>query len=114
MLTSDLTGRALDWAVAVVTGNKSRLVHTMVMDGRWSPSTDGRLGAAIIERYLITVRAPHCVGEDWVAFRDLGPSAPYPIFACMRGPTMLKAAMRTLVASHLGPEFDFNREMYQP
>lgn len=68
MKTSELTGAALDWAVA--TCEKWRL--DLVPEGSYSPSTDWKQGGPIIERERFEFRqartgmlASYQGGETW-------------------------------------------------
>jgi Protein of unknown function (DUF2591) len=97
--TSELTGPALDWAVAKLEGD---LVPTGgVMIQTWPYyATNWAHGGPIIERADISVyssKAPEIGGRLWVAFAK-GINA--------EGPTPLIAAMRCYVASKLGDEID--------
>lgn len=118
--TSELTGLALDWAVASLHG------YTLTSDGiskllqrgkemrmlcsgsaslSYSPSTDWSQGGPIIERERIDIRhrpAPWC---DVEATCRLG--SPINAF----GPTLLVAAMRCYVASKMGDEGDVPEEL---
>ncbi len=94
MKTSELTGAALDWAVAKCEGF---LCDYKYNGGLSSYSTDWAQGGAIIERERITLVA--MPDGSWQAKgRDL-----YPHF---HNPTPLIAAMRCYVASKLGDEVD--------
>lgn len=115
MKTSELTGPALDWAVAKCEFpdpdyyDDDRLVYVtceLGYDmGLYSPSTDWAQGGPIIERECIdTVRVGNFnwKAETW----------------CERGkkhqghgPTPLIAAMRCYVASKLGDEVDVPEEL---
>ena len=122
MKTSELTGAALDWAVAKCEGGKGLwhdtiATHWIKIEGKdralskgWSqsftPSTDWAQGGPIIERERICLRD---TGEEndlmWEADdqRDA--------FGKYRGPTPLIAAMRCYVASQLGDEVDVPEEL---
>ena len=102
MKTSELTGAALDWAVAKCEGRNN--------DGTWDEnfSSNWLLGGPIIERDEIALEPmthdEH--GDGWLATRVEGPAV------CMEfGPTMLIAAMRCYVASRLGDEIELPKEM---
>jgi hypothetical protein len=99
---SELTGPALDWAVAECEGNKySKLTHLLEL---WEPSTDWAQGGPIIERENIDL-AYHG-GNGWRAAQVYrhNPATSY-------GPTPLIAAMRCYVASKLGDEVDVPEEL---
>jgi hypothetical protein len=105
MKTSELTGAALDWAVAKCEGHG--MEYFQVVDA-YTPSTDWAQGGPIIEREEIALEPmthdEH--GDGWLATRVEGPAV------CMEfGPTMLIAAMRCYVASHLGDEVDVPEEL---
>lgn len=108
MKTSELTGAALDWAVAKCEGITEDIQHWCLYDDymtsigtdiRFSPSTNWAQGGPIIEREEISLRDPCSVnmGDDWEA-------------VCggyhRNGPTPLIAAMRCYVASKLGDEVE--------
>ncbi len=116
MKTSELTGAALDWAVAKCEGVSVRwsAAHEqLLVEGYpymvWQPSTNWAQGGPIIERikgfqfkhWLESNREGQCQAEihnydgDWIAF----------------GPTPLIAAMRCYVASKLGDEVEIPEEL---
>ncbi len=101
---SELSGAALDWAVAKCEGEELRLIkgqlETLWTENGWKPSTDWSQGGPIIERirglyvkhwvessydtrYEVHI---HNSEEDCIGF----------------GETLLIAAMRCYVASRLG------------
>jgi hypothetical protein len=109
--TSELTGAALNWAVAKCEGVKYRHMVDHIgagVNGSWwvrkSYSTDWSQGGPIIERikgflfkhWLESNREGQCQAEihnydgDWIAF----------------GPTPLIAAMRCYVASKFGDSIE--------
>ena len=95
MKTSELTGAALDWAVAKAIG-EYRPVPVP------NYSTDWAQGGPIIERELLGI--DFCkVG--WVANADA------PNNAIGLGTTPLIAAMRCYVASKLGDEVEIPKEL---
>ena len=103
MRTNELTGAALDWAVASIelTGHDDYTNILMVTvgddnDWKYSPSTDWAQGGAIIEREGIALI------PNWTAERP-GFSAD--------GETALIAAMRCYVASKLGDEVEIPSEL---
>ena len=112
--TQDLTGPALDWAVAKCEDNfHEYLEPTQPLryaneDGGltgWSPSTDWAQGGPIIEREQISLVAPHDEIKVWEAW--------HPTNACTEsyGPTPLIAAMRCYSASKLGDEIEVPEEI---
>lgn len=99
MKTSELTGLALDWAVAkchFVKGTAPSLIKSEVRPY----STDWAFGGPIIEREKIT--------WDGMAARIFVPERNCSI--CVYGPTPLIAAMRCYVASKLGDEVELPNE----
>ena len=127
MKTSELTGAALDWAVAkcegydyaivdgaVVTGetrfeaNTSEDTYGCEFDEVYEPSTDWSQGGPIIEREGISIAKDN--GEkEWAAWppafrRDDAEHFGY-------GLTPLIAAMRCYVASKLGDEVEILPEL---
>lgn len=101
MKTSELTGAALDWAVA-----KAERRTIDYFRGIYKPSTDWAQGGPIIEREKIGVWwATHYVDDDgqeygnhWYAETAEG--------LVGDGPTPLIAAMRCYLASKLGDEIE--------
>lgn len=101
MKVSELTGAALDWAVAKCEGEEVSLVkgqlETRWTDNGWKPSTDWAQGGSIIERERISVVA--MPDGSWQSQgRNLRPH--------FHNPTPLIAAMRCYVASKLGDEVE--------
>jgi hypothetical protein len=95
MKTSELTGAALDWAVAKCEG-------AVYHGPAWTkPSTDWAQGGPIIDREKIDVLYEHDL--RWVAVPQKGIES--------YGPTPLIAAMRCYVASKLGAEIDIPKEL---
>lgn len=124
MKTAELTGIALDWAVAQceahdISINKTQrytelrsLVLTNVSDDYWTlwePSTDWAQGGPIIEREKV------CVA--WLSKQDLGMEAEHYCVAhidgiyCYYGQTPLIAAMRCYVSSKLGDLVEIPAEL---
>jgi hypothetical protein len=109
MKTSELTGAALDWAVAKCEGIDLFETEGWLYDHDtgtrkpYGPSTNWEQGGRIIEREKIAIET----GED--AFDQ-------PWYATVRdidsyGPTPLIAAMRCYVASKLGDEVEIPKEL---
>ena len=100
MKTSELTGAALDWAVARCEGH-----GIGVLDDPWfAPSTNWAQGGPIIEREWVDL---HCVNDSlWEAECPAVGG-----LAMQNGPTPLIAAMRCYVASKLGDEVDIPEEL---
>ena len=117
--TSELTGAALDWAVAKCEGPNSVAACYYDEDDlpmcrdeaphmEWQPSTNWAQGGPIIEREGICVRQR--MGET-VWWSDYANSQPAPDgtgyrFLFKQGPTPLIAAMRVYVASKMGDTVD--------
>jgi hypothetical protein len=106
MKTSELTGAALDWAVAKCEGfdpetlnTKTGVVYSLRY-GVYRPSTDWAQGGPIVEREGLSITQQ--VGR-WAAQTDDD------LFAY--GPTPLVAAMRCYVASQLGGEVEIPEEL---
>ena len=114
--TAELTGAALDWAVATALGRGPQ--YNMESHGRtwyewWlaapgyeyepmpSYSTKWAHGGPIIEREMLTVG---WVGDTWAAVVGL-------VEHKQIGPTPLTAAMRCYVASELGDEVEIPEEL---
>jgi hypothetical protein len=106
--TSELTGTALDWAVAKCLGLRVEL-------NRYS--TNWSLAGPIIEWEKITVSAlyaqknppsPEYAHGEWGAYIPCGVNSE----AAGSGPTPLVAAMRCYVASKLGDEVEVPDEFF--
>ena len=105
MKTSELTGAALDWAVAKCEGaiNGDDLDVGFILEGGYSPSTDWAQGGPIIERYGIELNR---YAGEWMATLVGRVSV-----SEEQGPTQLIAAMRCYVASKLGDEVELPEEL---
>ena len=109
MKTSELTGAALDWAVAQCEGFKreywddDRLCFTDDWGADFEPSCDWLQGGAIIEREIIGLDFD--AAEGWQA-RDFDSQQ-----ITATGKTPLVAAMRCYVASKLGDEVEVPEEL---
>lgn len=122
MKTSELTGAALDWAVAKCKQPSLALDHFKAMHDHYAYdyntfnySTDWSQGGPIIEREKISVEYSH--EEDWHATIGCTPhdfllwDQPYGTeVSYAEGPTPLIAAMRCYVASKMGDEVDIPEE----
>jgi len=102
MKTSELTGSALDWAVAKCEGLRT---YVEVVEG-FKPSTDWTQGGPILEREKI----------EWMWLPAPDKKNQYgarkPSFSgAMDGPTVLIAAMRCYVASKLGDDVEIPAEL---
>jgi hypothetical protein len=99
--TNELTGAALDWAVAKCEG----LLHDDgTVSDYWQPSELWEQGGPIIEREKLDV---FCSGQIWDASTgDRGNNS------IQSGPTPLIAAMRCYVASKMGDEVEVPNELH--
>jgi hypothetical protein len=129
--TSELTGAALDWAVAKAEGKTPKIQCTSFRDAfiyrvylGWSyehsisgsiveyrPSIDWVLGGPIIEREGINLDN-YAKNPQWSAWiptpeRESGEAQAF-------GPTPLIAAMRCYVASKLGDEVEVPEKLCPP
>jgi hypothetical protein len=103
MKTAELTGVALDWAVAEADGVKVLIIEQQIVwPEDYEPSTKWAIGGPIIEREGIELLC-ESLGFRWVAMPQKGPE--------WQGPTPLIAAMRCYVASKLGEEVDVPKEL---
>ena len=103
MKTSELTGHALNWAVARCEGG----VGDNQLIGAWyTPSTDWAQGGSIIEREGFCIQPFKGGWECFVAHRLFEDDHHH-----STGPTPLIAAMRCYVASKLGAEIDIPKEL---
>jgi hypothetical protein len=109
--TADLTGPALDWAVAKCEGIGVEHVNDGIVkcllrkpSGRYAPSTDWAQGGPIIERESLELVLLFLCPGTWRAIsmgRDW-----------CNGHTPLQAAMRCFVASKLGDVVEVPDELY--
>ena len=101
MRTLELTGAALDWAVAKAEGYTGVALESRT--GEWyTPSSDWAQGGPIIEREGISIR--QVLTDFWAAEVDAGEYE-------HDGPTPLIAAMRCYVESKLGHEIEIPEEL---
>jgi hypothetical protein len=110
MKTSELTGAALDWAVAIALGKRPSLFifeQTGLLTAEHHYSINWSRGGPIIERERITLRVGTVPGTRWVAFYD----RPDRVLGRMTGPTALHAAMRCFVSVKLGGEVEIPKEL---
>jgi len=98
MKTAELTGAALDWAVAKCEGviNGDDLDIGFIRERGYTPSTDWAQGGLIIEREKLSVE--WIDSERWLC-------------GWHSGKTPLIAAMRCYVASKLGDYVDVPEEL---
>jgi hypothetical protein len=115
MKTSELTGAALDWAVAKCEGrSEPEVVNNFSVAwytwGNTHYSTDWAQGGPIIEREGISLACrPKDARGLWCAV--LGPNRFLSPDHEGSGPTPLIAAMRCYVASKLGDEVEIPEEL---
>ena len=103
--TSELSGAALDWAVARCEGIKLNEGNTLSNDcDAYAPSTDWSQGGPIIEREGIDLQYQGGETDVWAADIFNADSMIY-------GNTPLVAAMRCYVASKLGDEVEVPDEL---
>ena len=120
MKTSELTGAALDWAVAKCEGLS---VYTDMRHDGWAtfvdysdqycdvhytPTTNWGWGGPIIEREVIVLTHPK--HDCWTATAQDSTDLDAPLYQ-EDGPTPLIAAMRCYVASKLGDEVEIPEEL---
>jgi hypothetical protein len=123
MKTSELTGAALDWAVAKCEAFKTKVeIEGIVwlLDSRgdisrnFNPSSNWSWGGPIIEREMIQI-TPHCMVNPlhgWAAsYRSFDEDDDVYALFRKRGKTPLIAAMRCYVASKLGDDINIPEEL---
>ena len=121
MKTSELTGAALDWAVAKAEGNDQFAQYTPHLRVYYQrtdslssytvtfcTSTDWTRGGPLIERECIDVMFE---GPEWYAYMRYEAADGYNRTLQYDGPTPLIAAMRCYVASKLGDEVEIPEEL---
>ena len=114
MKTSELTGAALDWAVAKCEGKNlswfmatyGKPIMTAYGVAGYCASTNWSIGGPIIEREKIGFKYTGTAME-FVAWLNGELSTKHDCY----GPTPLIAAMRCYVASRLGDEVDIPEEL---
>ena len=123
MNTSDLTGSALDWAVAKIIDGEAPVWDESTQNflvgeesehdflNEFMPSTNWAQGGPIIDLERISIRTYAKPGHNWVAFIDCGGSSISGAKARQVGPTALTAAMRCFVASKLGDTVELPKEL---
>ena len=115
--TSELTGVALDWAVAKCEGNTFAGEYPHLLESGFRPprySTDWSQGGPIIEREKIDLfTEKQTFPESWVAsvarYQNGGRLVGWRLH--QYGPTPLIAAMRCYCESKLGDEIDIPDEL---
>lgn len=111
--TAELTGAALDWAVAKAEGVEISLsgAHPhAVVDGRlvgyYAPSSKWNQGGPLIEKYKLDIGAPlENKNGPWNAATEWAHPMGY------KGDTPLIAACRAIVASVLGDTVSVPKEL---
>jgi hypothetical protein len=129
MKTSELTGAALDWAVAKCEGHTTVFNHQYTEDKKfdgwwqlgpnhWQPlrtySTDWTHGGPIIERECFARIVTNVSGGFTVSTKvkeEDGDGEEFLRWVHGSGPTPLIAAMRCYVASKLGDEVEVPNEL---
>ena len=106
--TNDLTGPALDWAVAKAEGPVAN-AYGEILPQQPRYSSDPAEGQPIIEREKISTWDASGVGHEyaWGAYKTINHNHEH--HTC--GPTALIAAMRCYVQSRLGPTVDVPQEL---
>jgi len=103
--TSELTGAALDWAVAKCEAYRLDLVT----EGSYTPSTDWAQGGPIIERMRLNRLTTNVSGGYTASVKVTLTNTDddfYIVWTSKSGPTPLIAAMRCYVANKLGDDVD--------
>ena len=123
--TADLTGPALDWAVAkceaveveyINDGITRCILRVSPFTGMYRPSVDWAIGGPLIQRECLGIEKHRLDGpRQWAACN--WHSVVVQGYTCLErskyiyGPTPLIAAMRCLVAATLGDEVDVPDEL---
>jgi hypothetical protein len=114
--TSELTGRAIDWAtgkaiganIGVTIGGlvKEITSHNPIEMGLWQPTNDWSICGSMIEKYWMDVFCePHNEDVLWSAI------TPHLLGNYENGPTPQIAICRAVVASVLGDEIDLPEDL---
>jgi hypothetical protein len=103
MKTEELTGAALDWAVAKCEG-KSHIVKELYKYF-YSPSTDWKIGGPIMEREGIDCTFHPGATIHWTAMHVDCDHIDF------RAPTLLEAVMRMYVYIKLGDEVEIPEDL---
>ena len=122
--TSELTGAALDWAVAKCEGYECEFgdevsgpwlvpqegyLHDEKPLASFRPSTDWNLAGPIIDREAHNL-FKHNGGTEWCCACNV-PRDGYTAIVTADGPTPLIAAMRVYVSAKLGDEINIPEEL---
>lgn len=132
MKTADLTGAALDWAVAKAEGlldSKEVVIYSyrsydefssplgfnppvdVYYSNDYRPSTSWKHGGPLIDKYDINLWREGDAFFARLASARLHPLSGVRSYSLQEGPTKLIAAMRCLVTSQLGCEVDVPAEL---
>lgn len=120
MRTSELTGAALDWAVAKCEGHSAIGLSKIVAGNNLIPceySTEWEQAGPIIEREDISFRKYHRPDSEShgtyyaMICRESGSMIRWDKKTSSQGPTPLIAAMRCYVASKLGSDIEIPEEL---
>lgn len=120
--TSELTGAAMDWAVAYALNGKPEFFKAFgaamlgssitgaVLAGNIYPSTSWSQCGPLLDKYDIALNGGVTDGERtiYATLRAVAGNSP---FATATGPTRLVAACRAIVQSQLGDEVDVPAEL---
>lgn len=123
--TSELTGAALDWAVAQIEGHRVRWYGSPIYcayvpkgkrsDYKWQPSLNWKQGGPLLERFFVVTG--NATYGDGSIFEDIcygiigeNPDSGEHLHREF-GPNRLVAGMRCIVASELGDEVDVPEEL---
>lgn len=107
---AELSGSALDWAVAKAQGVEIDLPGSDVVwakyAGAYSPSTDWSQGGPLIESQMVSLHCPQSTYDIWAGWviADKGEF-------CQGGDTALIAVCRTIVAAKLGDVVNVPEEL---
>ncbi|PHM42369.1 phage protein NinX family protein [Xenorhabdus szentirmaii] len=132
--TSELTGRALDYAVAMIEHSPTVISESgkcivgipnlicrdfngnlMPEYYPYSPSTDWALCGQLIDKYLDDLAYVAFRGPYWIAnSRIVRLEDDFSIFQTQEGKTPQIAICRAVVASQLGNEIDIPDELLEP
>ena len=105
--TYELSGTALNWAVARATGTPDVLATNLVMDG-YSPSSDWSQGGPLLNEYAVSVRPvsdAQWMAEEFVTHNKAGAAESRNCNA------YLTAAMRVIVMAEIGDVVDVPEEL---
>ncbi|PHM46574.1 phage protein NinX family protein [Xenorhabdus miraniensis] len=122
--TSELTGRALDWAVAMALGAEingegflelpsGHFVNKKSRYYSFKPSTDWAQCGQLIDEYLGDVTRMEFTDTHWVASCRALTVDDFSIFKVQKGETPQIAICRAVVAAKLGEEVDIPDELVE-